>query len=94
GIDAEAYDTVGLLAAAMRRSEEGRAGVRAALAELQGYAGASGTISFDGRREARRDPRLLKTAAGKIVDAESFVEPAGGPVSEDAESAPAPAYER
>lgn len=94
GIDAEAYDTVGLLAAAMRGSEEGRAGVRAALASLQGYLGASGTISFDDRREARRDPRLLKTASGKIVDAESFVEPAGGPVSEDAAPAPAPTYER
>ena len=44
---AQAYDAVRLLAAALRRSGTNRARLRDALAELSGYNGASGVISFD-----------------------------------------------
>jgi branched-chain amino acid transport system substrate-binding protein len=44
---AQAYDAVRILAAALRRSGPNRARLRDALAELSGYTGASGVISFD-----------------------------------------------
>jgi branched-chain amino acid transport system substrate-binding protein len=43
----QAYDAVRLLAACLRRSGPNRARLRDALAEVSGFTGASGTISFD-----------------------------------------------
>ena len=44
---AQAYDAVRLVAAALRRSGPNRARLRDALAEVSGYPGVSGVISFD-----------------------------------------------
>jgi branched-chain amino acid transport system substrate-binding protein len=58
--DAQAYDAVRLLAAALRRSGPNRARLRDALAALSSYTGASGIISFDHAGNDLSDVTLVR----------------------------------
>ncbi len=59
-LDAVAFDTGGLVRALLERSQpKSRAAFREHLSVVRGYEGATGTISFDDNREARRPLFIL-----------------------------------
>jgi branched-chain amino acid transport system substrate-binding protein len=58
-LDAVAYDTAQVVRRAMEAQPKSRAAFREALQAVKGYEGATGTLSFTDRREARRQLFIL-----------------------------------
>jgi branched-chain amino acid transport system substrate-binding protein len=61
------YDAVKVLAAAIEKSESLRGpAIRDALAKTQGFAGVTGTLTLDAKRNAVKSAVVLKIAKGKV----------------------------
>jgi ABC-type branched-subunit amino acid transport system substrate-binding protein len=64
---AQAYDAAGLMAGAIFSGISDRASLRAALARVQGYDGASGHFGFFGSQDADKRPALVAVKNGALV---------------------------
>jgi len=64
---AQAFDAATLMAQAIRGGASDRASLRAFLAHVDGYDGASGRTGFNGHQDAVRQPALVQVQGGKLI---------------------------
>ena len=67
-IEAQTYDAVKMMLEAISKSNGEKERVQATLADLKGFPGATGSITFNKHREAIKDMFILMVKGGKIVE--------------------------
>ncbi|MBI3755706.1 MAG: ABC transporter substrate-binding protein [Deltaproteobacteria bacterium] len=67
-IEAQAYDAVKMMMEAIAKGNTGKEDIRASLANLKDFPGATGNIAFDSNREAVKNLFMLEVKNGKIME--------------------------